>query len=137
MDFTSQGRWSWGLSVIAALFVLVLQVAAPALADVPAPHVAKAKADKCVEDTGFMRRSHMEVLKHQRDDTMRLGIRTTKHSLKDCVTCHAIEKDGKPVSIADPQHFCRSCHAYAAVKPDCFQCHSSVPEPAGQASAAK
>lgn len=101
------------------------------MADTPAPVIVKPKAEKCVEDTDVMRRSHMELLKHQRDDTMRTGIRTSKHSLKECVTCHAVERDGKPVTVEDPKHFCRSCHAYAAVKPDCFQCHSSLPDKKG------
>ena len=120
-----------------AALLLLLQVAAPALAEVPAPVIGKGKGEHCVEDTAFMRRNHMEVLKHQRNETMHLGIRATKYSLKECVGCHAIQKDGKVVSIAEPEHFCRSCHSYAGVKPDCFQCHSSVPEPKGQATAAK
>jgi len=32
-----------------------------------------------------------------------------------------------PVTVDDPQHFCRTCHDYAAVRPDCFQCHASRP----------
>ena len=36
-----------------------------------------------------MRRNHMDDLKHQRNDTMRKGIRTTKYSLQKCVDCHA------------------------------------------------
>ncbi len=123
--------------LLAALLLLLLQVTAPALAEVPAPTIGKGKGEHCVEDTAFMRRNHMELLKHQREDTMHLGIRTAKYSLKECVSCHTVEKAGHVISVAEPEHFCRSCHAYAGVKPDCFQCHSSVPEPKGQATAAK
>ncbi len=94
---------------------------------VPAP--AKGKGDSCVADTEFMRRYHMTVLNHQRDDTVHDGIRTKQFSLKECIACHAVEgADAKPVTYESPQHFCRSCHEYAAVQIDCFQCHASQPE---------
>lgn len=100
-----------------------------AIADVPKPSIPDAvKGEQCVEDTDFMRKNHMDILNHQRDDTMRRGIRTKKHSLKECFTCHVVKgADNKPVTVKDPKHFCRECHDYAAVKVDCFQCHTSVP----------
>ena len=112
------------LSLLAAAFSV-----APALAGVPMPDVPQAiKGEQCVEDTDVMRREHMNLLNHQRDDTLRLGIRTRKHSLKNCFTCHVVKgNDGKAVTAADPRHFCRECHDYAAVKIDCFQCHTSTP----------
>lgn len=87
------------------------------------------KPESCVEDTDFMRRNHMDMLQHDRDKTMHKGIRDIKFSLKGCINCHA-EKDesGQVVNIKDERHFCRGCHDYAAVKVDCFQCHSSLPE---------
>ena len=45
------------------------------------PLIEKAKGGQCVEDPAFMRRNHMKLLKHQRDDTMHGGIRTGKYSL--------------------------------------------------------
>jgi hypothetical protein len=70
----------------------------------------------------------MDMLKHQRDDTMRLGIRGAKASLKDCVACHATTAaNGTPVPVNAPGQFCQSCHAYAAVEPDCFECHATTP----------
>ena len=97
-------------------------------ADVPVPHVPKAKGEKCVEETGFMRRNHMELLSHQRDNTMRKGIRTKKHSLQGCLDCHAVYDSQKvAVTSKNEKHFCNSCHAYAAVKIDCFGCHNSKP----------
>lgn len=97
------------------------------------PKPPKGKGDKCMEDTKFMRANHMNLLKHQRDETMHNGIRTKKHSLKECVACHTVPgNDGRAVSYEDPKNFCRQCHDYAAVKLDCFECHASKP-PKGQA----
>lgn len=94
---------------------------------VPLP--PKGKGDNCVADTDFMRRYHMTVLDHQRDDTVHDGIRTKQFSLKECVECHAVNgPDAKPVTVENPKHFCRTCHDYAAVKIDCFECHASRPE---------
>jgi predicted CXXCH cytochrome family protein len=82
-----------------------------------------------VADTDFMRRNHMTVLMHQRDETVHDGIRTKRFSLKGCIECHAVkDTDGKPVTAASPRHFCRTCHDYAAVRVDCFECHASRPE---------
>ena len=89
------------------------------------PLVEKARAGQCVADPAFMRRNHMKLLMHQRDDTLRGGIRTGKYSLKACVACHA-----SPISQsvnAEPTNFCQSCHNYAAVKIDCFECHANTP----------
>ena len=47
-----------------------------------------AQLESCVEPTEFMRRNHMEVIKHQRDETVHNGIRSTKHSLAGCIECH-------------------------------------------------
>ena len=116
-------------AVAAAAFVLSAFLR-PALADVVMPDIPKAKGDKCVEETSFMRRNHMDLLKHQRDDTLRKGIRTKKHSLQGCLDCHAVyEDDAKTiaVTIKSEKHFCNSCHNYAAVKIDCFGCHNSKP----------
>jgi hypothetical protein len=93
---------------------------------VPKPAIAHAKGDKCVEPVEFMRRSHMEVLLHQRDRTMHEGVRTKSHSLKGCVECHASPTTGSVA--AEKGDFCQSCHSYAAVKIDCFECHASKPQ---------
>jgi len=85
------------------------------------PTVKIHRGEKCVEDTEFMRRNHMKVILHQRDETMHQGIRTTKHSLKNCVDCHA---DPKTNSVLDQEGFCSSCHEFASVKIDCFSCHT-------------
>lgn len=98
-----------------------------------APVLPKAGGDSCVRDPEFMRSNHMEILLHRRDKSMHDGERaegeTAKESLKACLTCHAVPgADNKPVGFSDPKHFCRTCHDYAAVKIDCFDCHNSKPE---------
>ncbi len=112
------------------LLALLLTAGTPALAGAPLPDIPEAiKGEQCVEDTEFMRRNHMELLEHQRDDTVRRVIRTKKHSLKNCFTCHVVKgDDGKAITVSDPRHFCRECHDYAAVQVDCWQCHVSTPE---------
>ncbi len=134
----SGGAFSSGLKTIAvAAAMVVLGLAGSAIAgDVPVPVPAKGAGEACVADTDYMRRYHMTMLKHQRDDTVHDGIRTERFSLKGCIDCHAVEGDeSKPVKITDSRHFCRSCHDYAAVRVDCFECHSSVPESKDAASA--
>lgn len=112
-----------GAVVLASLVGLTV-----ATGDVPYPDIPRGKGEACVEDIDFMRRNHMSLLMHQRDDTLRKGIRSKQHSLKECLDCHAVAgADSIPVTFADPKHFCRSCHDYAAVKVDCFQCHASRP----------
>jgi predicted CXXCH cytochrome family protein len=97
---------------------------------VPVPTIPMGQGDSCVEDTDFMRRNHMSLLEHQRDETVHEGIRSKQHSLKECISCHVVNgADAVPVTVASPDHFCRSCHDYAAVKIDCFQCHAARPEP--------
>ncbi len=127
-------RFGLKIAGIAAWLFLGLLVVMPtqlAIAEgVPQPDIAKAaKGDACIAPTGFMRRNHMELLKHDRDQAVHLGNRTIKASLKECVSCHVVNgADSKPVTVKDPKHFCRSCHDYVAVKIDCFECHASRPE---------
>ena len=113
-----------GLTALFALFVL-----GPAQAGeerTPRPVIERAiKGEQCVADTASMRRNHMDMLKHQRDDTVHGGIRGAKFSLAGCIDCHA---SAKTHSVAQaPTDFCVSCHSYAAVRIDCFECHSSKP----------
>jgi hypothetical protein len=89
------------------------------------PSVHTTPGEKCVEPTDVMRRDHMKFILHQRDDTMHRGIRTSKHSFKNCVDCHADPKTG---SVLGKDGFCQSCHSYAAVTIDCFSCHTDKPE---------
>ena len=77
----------------------------------------------CVAPTAEMRRNHMTMLLRQRDLTMHQGLRETRFSLKNCVNCHASRETG---SVLGEDGFCSSCHAYASVHIDCFECHSPM-----------
>jgi len=92
---------------------------------VPAPAVKIEKGEQCVAPTDEMRRNHMNMILHQRDRTVHEGIRSVKHSLKNCINCHASPKTN---SVLGKDGFCESCHAYASVKLDCFECHSPSPQ---------
>ena len=76
---------------------------------------------QCVAPPEEMRRNHMEMLKHQRDKTLRLGQRGARVSLNGCIECHASRKTGSVLGGAE--NFCQGCHAYAAVHLDCWDCH--------------
>lgn len=94
------------------------------------PKYPEPAGEKCVEPTDVMRREHMNFIMHQRDETMHKGIRgiTAKHSLKDCIDCHAgYDEAGKPQPINAEGQFCESCHNYTAVSIDCFSCHRTTP----------
>jgi len=91
----------------------------------PKPVVEAARGGQCVEDPAFMRRNHMQLLKHQRSDTLRAGVRTGKYSLKECIACHASQTTNSVNANGD--NFCQSCHNYAAVSIDCFGCHANKP----------
>jgi hypothetical protein len=95
---------------------------------VPKPNIVIEKDGKCVAPPEVMRREHMNMLKHQRDLTVHEGIRAPKYSLKGCIDCHASKTNDAVVGTRD--NFCQSCHAYAAVKLDCFECHSAKPSAA-------
>jgi hypothetical protein len=87
-----------------------------------------AKLTQCVEPTDFMRRNHMELILHQRDETVHRGVRATDHSLAGCIDCHVqYDAAGQPVPVNADEQFCDGCHEYAGVHLDCFQCHSPVP----------
>jgi len=119
--------WRAGLR-LAALAGMAALLAVPsfeAAAGVDLPKLERGKGEKCVEDTQFMRRNHPDLLKHHRDETMRQGIRTTRHSLRKCVECHASEKSGSVA--ASKEDFCAACHSYASVKLDCWDCHATKP----------
>lgn len=116
----------------AALVAAVVSLSGPAFGKdamsrpwMPAP--AKAEG-KCDADPVWMRKWHMKVLTHKRDDTMYDGIRTDQFSLKRCITCHAVKDEaGSFVKVSDERHFCRACHDYSMVHMDCFDCHASRP----------
>ena len=111
-----------------ALVAGALVMPAAAEPRIPLPTIAKGQGDQCVEPLDVIRRNHMDLLNHQRDRTMHEGVRTKQHSLKNCIECHASKDDGGQwVAVNEPGQFCNSCHSYAAVSMDCFQCHATTP----------
>ncbi|MEO1767640.1 hypothetical protein [Thiobacter aerophilum] len=124
--------WKWAAG-LAALLALSLGAVAGGSGDgatmssrTPKPTLVIEKGERCVEDTAYMRRNHMKLLMHQRDDTVHKGIRTEKHSLQNCINCHASSKNNSV--LGTDENFCQSCHSYAAVKLDCWDCHASKPK---------
>ena len=111
--------------LIAASTAFAAEPKKPVRVSLPTVNANKDKAEQCVEPTELMRRDHMKMILHQRDETMHRGIRTAKHSLKNCVNCHADNKTG---SVLGQNGFCESCHTYAAVTMDCFSCHTDKAE---------
>ena len=134
-DGSRNRRWRKTALFAIALFATAASFAAPEAARtpsrVPLPAIEAGAGERCVEDTAFMRRNHMELLRHQRDRTVHEGIRTTKHSLANCVACHASRKTGR---VTGADGFCATCHSYAGVALDCFECHAD--KPAATAAAA-
>lgn len=120
----SMGSWlRLAASIGAAAFLAVTSLQAVASG---APKLERGKGERCVEDVEYMKRHHPNLLKHHRDDALRRGIRTPKHSLKGCVECHASERTGSVA--ASKEDFCMACHVYAAVKVDCWECHATRPK---------
>jgi len=115
-------------------FLAVIGFAGGAAADGNAPVVPAATGDPHPADENW-RVHHMDYLKHDRDLTLREGVRDLSNddlaiqaSIGECFDCHAVKDEaGEFVSFEDDQHFCRVCHDYAAVTIDCFSCHRSTP----------
>jgi len=128
------GKLSMGM-----IFSLAVWAASEPGVPLPTPPKAKgpvSATQSCVAPIEEIRRFHGQYLQHQRDETMHLGIRTKPYSLVKCIECHVTpDAQGKFPHIRDTQHFCKSCHAYAAVTIDCFQCHASQPPSLTESSA--
>jgi predicted CXXCH cytochrome family protein len=123
-------------ALVGLLSVACVHVTAADAGRTPKPVIEPAtQGTACVADPATMRREHMQMLKHQRDDTVHGGIRGAKFSLNGCIECHASSQSG---SVARSEtNFCVSCHTYAAVKIDCFGCHTSKPRAVAQQGAGK
>lgn len=110
------------------LFVLLF-LSSLAVANDKGPIIPKGKGDACVADTDFMRRNHMDLIVHQRDETVIKGIRDEPFSLVECVDCHVQKNANNEFIRIDAQdQFCASCHTFVAAKIDCFSCHAAVPD---------
>jgi len=119
------------LLLLAGMTLLALPLTAQSgtpLPDVPEATKRFSETQGCVEPTEDMRKNHMKMMLHKRDQTMHEGIRTPQHSLEECINCHVPGDDsGKIVRIDSKDHFCASCHSYAGVTIDCFECHADRP----------
>lgn len=118
-----------GLALLLAWLARTPQVVAgPVIAQAPG---------QCIAAPERMRREHPQMLSHQRDRTVHLGERGAAASLQACVNCHATPVSEAPGAlrsvIGRDAQFCQGCHQYAAVRLDCFQCHSSRPSGPGHA----
>ncbi|WIM06533.1 MAG: hypothetical protein OHM77_04500 [Candidatus Nitricoxidivorans perseverans] len=114
--------------MLRALLLVALALALPALnpahaGEVPKPVIKIENPGSCIAPAAEMRRNHMEMLKHQRNLTLREGVRggAKSASLNACIECHASKATGS-VRGSD-EAFCQGCHEYAAVKTDCWDCH--------------
>jgi hypothetical protein len=116
----SPARFRW--SLLLGALALVANLAFAAETKVPKPAITIENPGTCVKPAEEMRRNHMEMLKHQRDKTLREGVRGEPVSLNGCINCHASKTSG---SVTGGQNFCQSCHTYAAVKLDCWDCHQA------------
>jgi len=125
-------------SLIALLFSLLSGIYTPVLAEndgqdvntdsffIPKAQRRFSEEQPCVEPLEEMRVNHMEYILDQRDETVHEGIRTKQHSLDECINCHVSDAADAP-AIESEKHFCNSCHTYASVSIDCFQCHADQP----------
>jgi hypothetical protein len=114
------------LLAFTAGFAMQGQAGGSILPEIPEAQSRFSETQGCVEPTAEMRRNHMEYILHQRDETVHEGIRTRQHSLEECINCHVSEAEDAP-RVSSEEHFCNSCHSYAAVSIDCFQCHADRP----------
>jgi len=110
------------LRLLSILAVLCLCNPAYAAESSAVPKLDIGKGGECVKEPQWMRKNHMHLLTHQRDEVVHKGIRDEKISLKNCIECHASTKDDSVIARNDS--FCVGCHRYEAVKLDCFECHS-------------
>jgi hypothetical protein len=85
------------------------------------PAINQMVKKQCVEDTHFMKTSHMQMINDWRDKVLRDGERYYTNSRGEkvmmslqntCMKCHS-NKD----------KFCDTCHTYTDVKPYCWDCH--------------
>lgn len=104
------GRWSRAFLLVFVLFAAWIAAPFSAQADLPKPE--KAVRGPCVRDAEWMRRNHMDFLKHKREETVREGKSVPTESFLSCISCHPSK-----------ERFCDRCHAYVGVAPNCFDCH--------------
>jgi len=78
-------------------------------------------AERCVENTLYMKSKHMDLLDNWKESVVRDGMRIhktvegrfyNKSLTGTCLGCHT-----------NKAQFCDRCHDYTGVKPRCWDCH--------------
>jgi hypothetical protein len=96
--------------------------------EVPETKIPAEAGKNCVEEKGWMRENHMQLLMDWRDTVVREGnrlYRSTAHPdmeinmslTSECLSCHS-----------NKEEFCDQCHNYLKVKPYCWDCHIVPPQ---------
>jgi hypothetical protein len=120
------GKIITGLIIFLGLITLPIwyDMASGKAAYVPEPEIITEEKE-CIESTQYMRDKHMDLLDEWRESAVRQGVRTyiasdgQKYEISltgTCLSCHSNKAE-----------FCDQCHDYAAVKPNCWDCHN-LPE---------
>lgn len=119
-----KGKIIVGLIIFVAVFTFPFWYNHGSATQPPEPKLTEKaeKAEKCVEDTDYMRTEHMQILDEWRDTVTRDGQRVYENksgkeymaSLSNtCMDCHSNKED-----------FCDKCHNYTSVDPYCWDCHT-------------
>ena len=136
--FNTLSKKSFSVIIITLMLFVITGITA---CDSEPPQLMKAvkqfnTEEELKEHMSHIRKDHMDLLFHKRDETVIKGIRTEENSLKGCINCHVPEEhNGEILRHTNPEHFCSTCHGYVAAQLDCFQCH--VDHPVNNASTAK
>lgn len=119
-------RW-WIVAGLAAFVALITApfwaAATAAKTGTAAPKLTlPANQRECVAPAAYMRRSHMQLLIHWREDVVRRNDRQyvayngrifDKSLTRTCLGCHS------------KAEFCDRCHTYSGVSaPSCWSCHN-------------
>jgi len=118
------GKILTGLAVFLAIVTLPLWFHSVQGAQQGAPEFKVAtESRECVEETAYMRSSHMNLLDDWREQVVRDGERihvglngkTFERNLSaTCImSCHS-----------NREEFCDRCHGYVGVTPYCWDCHA-------------
>ncbi|MBI2868715.1 MAG: sulfate reduction electron transfer complex DsrMKJOP subunit DsrJ [Chloroflexi bacterium] len=110
-----------GLVSYPAWYTLGSQAAGPPELEKPAA------GELCVEDAGYMRAEHADLLAFWRETAVRDGERAYA---AESGRSYAISLTGTCLDCHENKaRFCDRCHDYLGVKPDCWNCHITPEEP--------
>ena len=117
-----------GLALFVGIFIGAAVYAISTQAASRTPQLVLPKNEgQCVEATDWMRANHPQLLVEWREDVVRganriyisrLSGKQFETSLTNtCLSCHE-----------NKQEFCDSCHTFAGVSPNCWDCHNAPQE---------